>query len=59
MPKKKESIYDRVESVQDTLNDASDEARKYVEDHPLSSLLIAFGIGTLAGAVLMKILERK
>jgi len=36
-----------------------DKTEEYIEKHPLKATLIAFGVGIVAGAVILKLLEKK
>ena len=49
----------RWEAVNDRLQEMQERTTDYVAENPVKSSLITFGIGMLAGAILMKLLERK
>ena len=64
MPKKNEET--RLESVKAQLNalnekvhDLSTQTQDYIADHPVKSTLTAFAVGVIAGALLMKVMERR
>ena len=49
----------QVQAINEKLHDLKDKGSDYIAENPLKSTLIAFGVGIVAGAVLMKLLERK
>ena len=49
----------QVQAINEKLHDLKDKSSDYIAENPLKSTLIAFGVGIVAGAVLMKLLERK
>ena len=66
MPKKvslkdkvKDAVQSKVEVVQEKLSDVADNTTMYIEENPIKATLVAFGVGLVAGAVLLKLLERK
>ncbi len=61
MPKKEDigALRRQVQIINEKLHDVHDQTTEYISENPLKSTLTAFAIGIVAGAVLMKILERK
>ncbi len=65
MPKKvepetwREQWRDQLDSVNDRLQNLQEKTTDYVAENPAKSTLMAFGFGLLAGAVIVKLLERK
>ncbi|MBS3147283.1 hypothetical protein J4219_00190 [Candidatus Woesearchaeota archaeon] len=59
----KESAYNQIKEQLSALNERvkelPDSTKEYISDNPVSSTLVAFGIGVFAGVVVMKLLERK
>lgn len=49
----------QADSLKDKFGGAKDKTEEYIEKHPLKSALIAFGVGIVAGALLLKLLEKK
>jgi ElaB/YqjD/DUF883 family membrane-anchored ribosome-binding protein len=49
----------RWEAVNDRMHDVQERTTDYMSDNPVKSALITFGIGVLAGAIIMKLLDRK
>ena len=64
MPRKNEvttyqNLKEKVQEVNDKLRSLQENTSDYIAENPAKSTLLAFGIGVVAGAVLMKLLERK
>ncbi len=63
MAKKEETTYEKLKDQVDTLTDQVKQAHRqtadFIDDNPLKSTMIALGVGIVAGAVLMKLLDRK
>ena len=49
----------QVQALNEKLHNLKDQTGEYISDNPFKSTLLAFGVGIVAGAVLMKLLERK
>ena len=49
----------QIQALNERLHDAKDRTSDYIEENPLKSALIAFGVGVVAGAILLKLLEKK
>jgi ElaB/YqjD/DUF883 family membrane-anchored ribosome-binding protein len=49
----------QLQALNEKLGDAKDKTSDYISENPLKSALIAFGVGVVAGAVLLKLLEKK
>ena len=62
MPKKSESTYEqlkhRVEALNDKLKDLQGQTTELISENPVKSTLVAFGVGVLLGAVVMKLMEK-
>lgn len=60
MPKEDIGMLKRqIQVLNEKLHDAKERTSDYIEENPLKSTLIAFGVGVVAGAVLLKLLEKK
>ena len=67
MPKKelsrlesaKLAAQERFEAIRDRASDVHDQVTEYISDHPMTTTLLAFGVGMIAGAVLLKLMEKK
>ncbi len=53
------AIRRQIQALNEKLHDVKDKSSDYIEDNPFKSTLVAFSVGIVAGAVLMKLLERK
>lgn len=53
------AIRRQIQALNEKLHDVKDKSSEYIEENPFKSTMVAFGIGIVAGAVLMKLLERK
>ncbi len=49
----------QIRVLNEKLHDVKDQTSDYIAENPMKSTLLAFGIGIVAGAVLMKLMERK
>ena len=49
----------QIRALNEKLHDVKDQTSDYISENPMKSTVLAFGIGIVAGAVLMKLLERK
>ncbi len=49
----------QVQAMNEKLRDMHEQTTDYIAENPFKSTLVAFGIGIVAGAVLMKLLERR
>ncbi len=49
----------QIRALNEKLHDVKDQTTDYISENPMKSTVLAFGIGIVAGAVLMKLLERK
>ncbi len=63
MPKKEvskiQSMKGQLRAVNEKLQELQEQTQDYVAENPLKSVVVAFGAGVVAGAVLLKLLERK
>ncbi len=61
MAKKEEvgMIKRQIAALNEKLVDLKDKSSDVIAENPLKSTLIAFGVGIVAGAVLLKLLEKK
>lgn len=53
------AIKRQIQALNEKLHDMQEQTGEYISEHPFKSTLVSFGAGVLAGAVLMKLLERK
>jgi hypothetical protein len=49
----------QIAALNEKLVDLKDKSSDVIAENPLKSALIAFGAGVIAGAVLLKLLEKK
>ncbi len=49
----------QIQALSEKLSDAKDKTSEVIAENPFKSTLIAFGVGVIAGAVLLKLLEKK
>ncbi len=62
MPKNVEEISAlkrQINALNERLSSLKENTSEYISENPLKSTLIAFGVGLVAGAVLLKLLEKK
>lgn len=62
MPKNVEeisAIKRQINALNEKLSSLKENTSDYIAENPLKSTLIAFGVGLVAGAVLLKLLEKK
>ena len=53
------AIRRQIQALNEKLHEVKDKGSDYIAENPFKSTLVAFGVGIVAGAVLMKLLERK
>lgn len=53
------TVEKRLHAVNEKLQDLQGRTTDYIAENPLKSAIIAFGIGALAGAIIMKLLDKK
>jgi len=60
---KNEGTYDalkrQLHAANEKLRDMQERTTEYISENPVKSTLVSFGIGMLAGAIVMKLLEKK
>ncbi len=54
-----EDLRQKVKDLGGRFRQVQDRATEYIEEHPLKATALAFGAGVIAGAVLLKLLEKK
>ena len=57
--KMQDNLKNSAENVQEKLSDVADNTTRYIEENPVKATLVAFGVGLIAGAILLKLVERK
>ncbi len=53
------AIKRQIQALNEKLHDLKDQSSDYIAENPFKSTMVAFGVGIVAGAVLMKLLEKK
>lgn len=52
-------IKEQLSALNERVKELPDSTKEYISENPVSSTLVAFGVGVFAGVVVMKLLERK
>ena len=57
--KKLEVLNEKIEEIRKNAQEWEKDAEKKIKEHPVQSVLISFGAGILAGALLTTLMRRK
>lgn len=49
----------QVQMLNEKLHDLQDQTGEYISENPFKSTAVAFGVGLVAGAILLKLLEKR
>lgn len=52
-------IKEQLSALNEQVKELPESAKERISENPVSSVLVAFGVGVFAGVVVMKLLERK